>query len=1234
MAEFINIDGEVTPIAEEKVNPKKITDATRFALIESAGLYGGYITGLTFSAKEGGVYNGPKLLEKAEGQKYVTLPVSGVSDSAGSGEVFFIDFEGVVPVKDQPKYGVVEKWKMGERGRDYKSGVVYTANSDPNKGGKGSGFQFTLITDRKGGVDNISNVISYGEGYTPGEFIPITGGPGSGAFIYIESVVDTIPKEIGIDIETGEKELIGKILYKTYAIQKIYTTPDADIIYDEEQSKYRNYYQVGTKIVIDPSQWGEETSQLPVTFERKDYENTEDLVSEGVSLARSNNGGGLYNSISEVEYNQNDYSSPANTEWNSYYIDSEPGMYGFSDLSNVSSRKYGTFYTALWESVGKHILNTDLVMHDKTTGLYWMFEFHNWTQGGKGGGFAYTRTLITNTKYAETTFTKTDYGSEVDSFSQYLSLKRGNNKGIYNPIELPKGYESLGGASHLWMSEPMNEYKTTATLDITFDLNLTSRDLDDKLDILYLQIRGQRFAYPDEKLGITGGLLVNTGDYTVIDNGEINGFYRVLTITVKRLEFYIPNYSTWELEGLSDKQQEEILKQTLQNEIFFQPHLSGLDRETASPEQSSIRLVDIRNESQFFLSLNHFSQEFGFFYSNVNIEFKLPNYYKRNLYITFNPDEIDIEYLKENITLEKINSMPWDGWGGYQMVPWEIVHGANPPEMLDKEMIMLDVQDGRFYRIKFINWTQGAEGGGFSYIKSDISISQNIVATVTDIAYTLVNSFTEPLKNQFSLQILFDKYSKQHFVRITEEDGTIIDHDFDGKDFVPTELPEDNSFTGYTIEDTESGVSKLIFEWSNNISSTDKLGVNVDSNGAFTIQDTYVENGKLVVEISNDKTFYWFFGGSPDVEFRVNGGPSNQINGLQYILFNRAAYIDTDQSDKVDIYKSLPDVGKGWRIDMVNLTSPGNYATYEILSEGVGFSENFKYYYIRPISGQGFFDLQSNHFWSMRFYPSGSITSIPYFQEFNFDIIAYDKLGNRIQDTLSVYNKKEDDGGKITNGIDTFTGYYKVYELTRPYFTDESYHAVIYTAKDLDNWYTNEGEYFPFRKGNVITEIGFPFTLGKSEGGDVLTDEDVEGGFKLAAKIYTTKLSELETGFVKDNWIIDDEFNPKILDKQTAKTGEVRYAKDEEIRYVYFPIDSFVWDGQSNILIIYYMDGSQTEKGGWNGAFKEVSYTESEELLNFSKDNNWEGERSPAVEFRYKAKVNLSFTTNDTRGKK
>jgi len=875
-------------------------------------------------------------------------------------------------------------------------------------------------------------------------------------------------------------------------------------------------------------------------------------------------------------------------------------------------------------------------MQDKSTGLYWMFEFHNWTQGGEGGGFAYTRTLITDKKYAESTFTKKDYSDEVDTFSQYLSLTRGNNGGIFNLNEL-SSYDYLGGASHLWVSEPIPESFSQARLEIKFDIRFFPETIEQwkkdglTLNDFDLYFRGKRIT----EEGMLQNQQTKNAVYSVTQRG-----LDIISITLSNFFLNIPGYNTWELDGLTKEQQSEILRQPLEEELFQKAHLNGLEGDPQS--ESTLQILNRKNGDRLYniryASENGFKGSFDYRPSDrrreFDITFKQIAFLKENLYLTFNPDDIDIKYLKENITLETIKSEPLS-WYDFQMVPWQIVHDSNPPKMVDKEMIMLDVEAGRFYRIKFLEWTQGGNGGGFSYIKSDISISQNIVATVTDIAYNLVNSFESPLNNQFSLVILFDKFSKKHFVRITEEDGTVIDHDFDGKDFVPDELPEDNSFTGYKIENDGSGVSKLIFEWSNNISSTDRLSVSdIDSDGAFTIQDTYVENGKLVVEISNDKTFYWFFGESPDNTFRVNGGPSNQINGLQYILFNRSAYIDTEQSDKTDIFKSLPDVGEGWRIDMVNLTNSGNYATYEILSEGVGFSENYKFYYIRPVSGQGFFDLQSNHFWSMRFYPSDSITAIPYFQEFNFNILAYDKLGNIIRDTFSVYNKKENADGEITNGIDTFTGYYKVYkELTRPYFTDESYHAVIYTKKDLDNWYTNEGEYFPFRKGNVITQIGFPFTLDKSEGGDILTDEDVYGGFKLAAKIYTTKLSELEVGFVKDNWVIgDDDFNPKILDKNEAQTGKVRYAKDEEIRYVYFPIDSFVWDGESNILVIYYMDGAQTEKGGWNGAFREAN-TEGEELLNFNKDNNWEGRRSPALEFGYKAKVNLSFTTNDTRGR-
>ncbi len=1191
---------------------KRITDATRFAQIETAGLYGGYVTGLTFSAKEGGVYKGKKLLEQAKNAESVTLEARGTSDGIGSGEIFYIDFAGADFTGSQPKKGVVDKFNLKNGGSDYKSGVTYTANS---RSGKGTGFQFQLIVGEGGKIEGISNIISYGQDYLPygesQEFIPITGGPGSGGLIVIEGV---------IDIEGTE------ISYQTYAIKNIYAKPDSDIERSEEDQKFRSNYQVGQKITIDPAQWGEEVTQFPVTFERKNNTDDVDVISPDLSLARSsNNGGGLYNSIKESEYDSK--ISPDGTVWNSYYTDSSPGMYGFSDLSNVSNRKYGTFREALWNQVGNYILNTELVMQDKSTGLYWMFEFHNWTQGGEGGGFAYTRTLITDKSYAESTFTKKDYGDEVDTFSQYLSLTRGNNGGIFNTNEL-KSYGYFGGASHLWMSEPIPESFSRARLEIKFDIRFNAETIEQwKKDALTindfdLYFRGRQVTVE--------GMLQNQQfkgiRYSVIQINE-----STISITLSDFFLNIEGYNTWELDGLTGEQQSNILGQSLEEELFQRGHIRGLN---SDPQWFETTLNVINRRSGERLNNEKYASENGsrgsFIYYPSNkakafvITFKPIAFLKENLYLTFNPSDIDINYLRQNITLDTIKSDPLS-WYDFQMVPWQVVHDSNPPAMVNKEMIMLDVQQERFYRIRFKDWTQGGNGGGFSYIKSDISISQTVIATVTDIAYDLVNSFEKPLENQFSLKILFDRFTKQHFVRVTNEDGSVINHDFDGKDYVPTELPPETEYVGYTIEDEGDGITKVKFEWTNDISSTDEFSVSIEDT-VFSIGDKYVENGKLVVELVNDKTFYWFFGGNPENSFIVTGGgESNQWDGFSYIVFNNEAFTDSNTAGSKDISSDLYDVDKGWRIEMTNLTSGGNYATYQIKEVGRNFSPYYQFFYIEPISGSGLFDFDNNHLWSFRFYPAGSISAIPAFKEFNFNILSYDKLGNRIEKTAPVYKKKED-----FSSLDLISGYYKIYEeLNYPYFIDESYHAVIYFAKELKFMFTQGGEYVKFDKDNIITELGFPFYIGNGPG-DSLKDEDVEAGFSLAAKIYHIKSDTINSEFIKENWLLDDEFNPKILDKNSAVTGQVRTGENKDVRYVYFPIEDFVWDGESNIVIIYYIDG-QTERGGWNGAFKQVYKSVEEEYLGFNKNTDWTGRQSPANEKGYRGKVDLSFTTNDTR---
>ena len=145
-----------------------------------------------------------------------------------------------------------------------------------------------------------------------------------------------------------------------------------------------------------------------VNFEKPNYEtSTVDKISDGVWLARNNNGG-LYNRVNEDE----SYAglSPKNTRWNSSYVDSRAGYSGFSDLSNLESRVYTDFTHALNYAVGSNILGTDLIMHDLTTDLYYKFQFSGWTQGGNGGGFAYTRTVIPQSipiKFADGTIMNT-----------------------------------------------------------------------------------------------------------------------------------------------------------------------------------------------------------------------------------------------------------------------------------------------------------------------------------------------------------------------------------------------------------------------------------------------------------------------------------------------------------------------------------------------------------------------------------------------------------------------------------------------------------------------------------------------------------------------------------------------------------------------------------------------------------------------------------------------------------
>ena len=88
-----------------------------------------------------------------------------------------------------------------------------------------------------------------------------------------------------------------------------------------------------------------------------------------------------------------------------------------------------------------------------------------------------------------------------------------------------------------------------------------------------------------------------------------------------------------------------------------------------------------------------------------------------DIWNNFDPTSIDITSLIASVSTLQEATDRYQAASTLPMVPWAMVHYESPLEMIDKEAIMLDVQDQKFYRVKFTQWTQNNAGGGLSYTR-------------------------------------------------------------------------------------------------------------------------------------------------------------------------------------------------------------------------------------------------------------------------------------------------------------------------------------------------------------------------------------------------------------------------------------------------------------------------------------------------------------------------------------
>jgi hypothetical protein len=385
----------------------------------------------------------------------------------------------------------------------------------------------------------------------------------------------------------------------------------------------------------------------PVLFTKTDYGDEVDEIDTNIAITRGDNQG-IYNPYLELEWDNtdDDGNSPLNTLWNKD---------GWDDLTNVSERRYYTFYQIFNGNIGNNVRNTELIMKDVSNNKYYKFYFTVWGQSWIGAPVTYTRQQIDE-------ITGENIGDEVefiklggedptlvnDPIDTDLTIARGNNQGIYN-IALEDGW---------------------------------SRDGDGENS-------------PEGTLWNSGGW----GNLRNIPNRSFTTFYEALSFRI----------------GNNIIGEELIMYDTINNKYYAFKFNSWTRNNNGGGFSYSRQLL---NTSDLFIK-----QDYG---NEIDIISNDLHITRGNLGWLYNP-LLDDGHDDETPTNSLWNNDGWDNLNNIEERTYKSISDiweGNFENIPGSEMIMLDTSTNKYWAIKFLSWTPGQNGGGFSYLRYEIDLNQ------------------------------------------------------------------------------------------------------------------------------------------------------------------------------------------------------------------------------------------------------------------------------------------------------------------------------------------------------------------------------------------------------------------------------------------------------------------------------------------------------------------------------
>ena len=490
-------------------------------------------------------------------------------------------------------------------------------------------------------------------------------------------------------------------------------------------------------------------------------------ISDGFELNNIGNGfnentvyDDFYNNTTDYYFNNNIISYDFyNNNIGSYFEDNQPpnsDLFGWNNLSTVSARTYDTFRVSLNNSVGNYILGKQLVMRVISTSQYFKIKFTKWTQGGNGGGFQYERQELDsngNSIGNSIIFTKTNGGSEVDIIVEgVVELTRDSQGGLYNTITdtPPFNNQWPGPGDTEW-----NSIYTQENNGRRFTYNKIGNQFRDN------EI-GSYFGYDDEndenengnKIGdnfrdntivstMYGNVIGNNFNNNTIysefyDNEILNDFNNNTignSVDLDNFNFY-RNY-------IRNNFNENIIRQDFQNNQIgtnFQENeingefkgnviLNGYNNNTIGNYFNLNNIGNAFNNNTVYDDFNNNTTNYGFD-SNVISS----NFFNNNIGNYFEDNE------PFNTNLFGWNNLSTVSTRTYNTLRNSLNNSVGN-YIIGQELIMRVISTSQYFKIKFTQWTQNGNGGGFQYERQELDSNGNNIGSL--ITFIKTNNGSE-----------------------------------------------------------------------------------------------------------------------------------------------------------------------------------------------------------------------------------------------------------------------------------------------------------------------------------------------------------------------------------------------------------------------------------------------------------------------------------------------------------